>query len=116
MATVDALAQVDLFDGSWQDDDTILAYVDGTGGKLPTATSSEVRPAWGVVILIRRGCGSLELWGCAGNTVCTDSQASTFIGADKGTVGTAELSAQAWALAYILHYAAHGAKGIPVEI
>ena len=76
--------------------DTTHIYVDGTGG-------SERGPAaWGFAVCLAQGDVVIDVLGIVGARVCVDESSPWFLGADDMTVGTAELTARAWAAAWLL--------------
>ena len=80
-------------------------YVDGTG-----LSDAHHAPAWGIAVFRGGSVDVMNFIGFAGGPVVTDPEDDAFIGASGADSMSAELSATAWALLYILACVPAGAQ------
>ena len=82
----------------WIDDShDVILYIDGNGGGNDLGNETESISAWAVVILFDVAGGNLLLGGFATGEVFLGKRDGRYIGVTRGTSGTSELSAEAWA-------------------
>ena len=74
----------------------IVVYVDGG------ACSGDLQASWALVVLIKHQCGHFVFQGYAAGLVDVDPASAYFVDVEDATGGAAELTAEAWAHAFLL--------------